>query len=226
MRASKAGRTRRCSRVGEKGVGEKGSKLVDLAGSHSGSRDKVRRYRQLYSRVGVRVCSSITRRRRGREDNSRGDDEQTFLNPMRLIQLQQAHRRSTAGRERLDKAVLKSKMFHPTITARVEERHNGSAFRIDGGEIAASEAITKCTSQSQIIGFCGPAVLLGDDVIDFVRCEGHRFRDQTIFTAVARSQPHRAPQLSRNVRSAHGVPLDLSWSAASALAIRTRCSMY
>ena len=87
----------------------------------------------------------MARRRLRREDNSSGGEQQPLLNPMRRIPLQQAHGCSTAGGERLDTAVLKTKVFRPTIAARVEEQHNSPALRVDGGQIAPFEAIARPT---------------------------------------------------------------------------------
>ena len=168
----------------------------------------------------------MIRRRLGRAENSSSDEEQPLLDSIWMIQLQQAHSRSTAGGERYDASILKTKVVDPTITTRVEERHNVPALRGDGGQITPFEAIAERTGQREIAGFRGTAVFLGDDVVDFVRRECHRFRNQTILTAVLRAASHRAPQLGWDVRATHGDSLELSWSAAFAFAIRTRCSMY
>jgi hypothetical protein len=102
----------------------------------------------------------MARRGLGREANSGGDEEHPFLDPLRVIQLQQAHGGATAGCERLDTAVLKTKVFCPMIAARVEERHNGPTLCVDGGQIAPFEAIAESAGQGEIAGIRGPAVFL------------------------------------------------------------------
>lgn len=168
----------------------------------------------------------MVHRRFGVGENSGGDVKQSLLDSLRAIQLEQAHGRSAAGGERLDAAALQTKVFRPTIAARIEERHNRAAFRVDGSQIAPFETIAESAGQREIAGIGGATVFHGDDVIDLVRREGHRFRDKTILAAVVSAQPYRTPQFGWDVRTTHGGSLDLSWSAAFALAIRTRCSMY
>jgi hypothetical protein len=103
-----------------------------------------------------------------------------------MIQLKQAHGRSAAGRERFNTAGHQTKVFHPSVAARVEKRHNGSGFSVNGGQIASFEAIAQSTGQGEIVDFGGAAVFLGNDVIDFVRCERHRLWEEAILATVAR----------------------------------------
>src|SRR5262249_50454598 len=159
-------------------------------------------------------------------DHSGGDEELPLLDPIRVVQLEQAHGHAAAGCQRVDTAGRETEVLRPPVAARVEEWHNGPGFPVDRGQITPFKPVAECAGHREIVGIGGAAVLFGDDVVDFVRREGHRLRDEAILAAVPRAQPHPAAQLGRDVRPAHGASPDWSLSAAFALAIRTRCSTY
>jgi hypothetical protein len=56
----------------------------------------------------------------------------------------------------------------PVVKARVKQRHDLSALRINAGQVGSLVEIAPMAGESQILGTVAPTVLLRDDVFDVV----------------------------------------------------------
>jgi hypothetical protein len=90
-----------------------------------------------------------------------------------VIQLQQACGNPSDCGETFYAAFREAKMIRPSVAAWMKERDEVAGLFINGREIASFKAIAQGTREAKIVFGCLPAMLLGNQMIDFVRDKSH-----------------------------------------------------
>jgi len=78
-------------------------------------------------------------------------------------------------------------MISPTVETRIEQLHDPARFGVNRRHVRPLSPVTVKTRQSQVGKLSFPAVLLGDDVVHFVRPQGSAIRDSAVFAALSRA---------------------------------------
>ena len=76
-------------------------------------------------------------------------------------------------------------MIGPLLSTRIDEENSTAICRVDRGNVRSFKAIAVITGKSQILRRCLPSVLLGDNVVRFVRDQRVIFVKLAVFAAAA-----------------------------------------
>jgi hypothetical protein len=82
------------------------------------------------------------------------------------IQLQDACRCSSFGRERLDHSASKREVILPTVASWMEEIHEAACMCIKRADITPLPHVASKTAIGEIVGIRSTAMFAADDVID------------------------------------------------------------
>lgn len=89
---------------------------------------------------------------------------------------------------------LQPEVRGPLLAARVEERREDAALRVERAEVSPLVRVAVWAGKSQVVRLCRPIVLLADDVLDLEGEEGGLLGVVAILAAPASALCDQAPQ--------------------------------
>ena len=120
-----------------------------------------------------------------------------------IIQAQQDNSGATDGDSPNDLRAGKFEMIVPVLRARIEQRHDFAAGRINRGEVGAFVAIADHAGQRQILLSSLAAVFERKDVIYRMSFRPVVLMDQAVFAAPASAFDDQSAQMSWDTRARH-----------------------
>ena len=143
------------------------------------------------------ACALTAMLRKWKEADSY--EETPMFDPLWRIDVEDGYSGACHGRRANERGATPVEVLRPYVGSRIKKRCHFTGYRIVARNVWSLGRVALGASETQVLQRGLTTVLLGDDVVDFVRQDGACLRKLAVFAAVLCSPPHLVPQRRHQV---------------------------